>query len=546
MTHKSTGLGGLLLTAALFAPGHLWAAPAVPAPGESIPEAPAKEESPLSSDLERESPQGGEERFTLSAIRVEHEGLPLSDEKIKSITDGIIGREVTIGELHEDLSALTRYAREKGYPAATAYIPPQTAVEGSLVVRIAPGRFGKITVENDSGLKDSVAEGILAGLHAGDIIKSRTLETALQNLRELSGIEVYGVLSPGREEGTSDLTVKVAKGKKNSLIVYTENYGSKTAGRYRYGLQGELGNLGGTGGRVDLGAMISSEDQHGYNISAEMPVGHSATKLGLGFSRSDYELGAGAEELGATGMANTYSIYGRTPLWNTSRSALAITYGFDYRDMTDELETFNVSWKKHSYAFKLGLDGMNRWPRSKTFLHYNLGLHTGKLVPDSTEAEELAALGDTKGHFTKGTLDVTAVQGLGKDFDLLCKLSAQKAGSNLDSSEHIYLGGPHGIRAYPQGEGSGDEGILGTMEFRWHTPAKGLTLSTYLDAGHIRIAHNSSESMTLKGWGVGITYSKPDDWFVRLDYARRIGSDDLMSRDAESRQQMWFMAGKIF
>ncbi len=42
---------------------------------------------------------------------------------------------------------------------------------------------------------------------------------------------------------------------------------------------------------------------------------------------------------------------------------------------------------------------------------------------------------------------------LGHATDILCKFSAQKASGNLDSSEHIYLGGAHGVRAYPQGEG---------------------------------------------------------------------------------------------
>ena len=52
--------------------------------------------------------------------------------------------------------------------------------------------------------------------------------------------------------------------------------------------------------------------------------------------------------------------------------------------------------------------------------------------------------------------------------------------------------------------------------------------------------------MTLKGWGLGLTYTRPGDWFARLDYARRIGSDELMSREAEGRQRVWFMAGKMF
>ena len=63
----------------------------------------------------------------------------------------------------------------------------------------------------------------------------------------------------------------------------------------------------------------------------------------------------------------------------------------------------------------------------------------------------------------------------------------------------------------------------------------------------IEIARSGDEgSMTLKGWGVGLAYTKPGSWFARLDYARRIGSDELMSREAESKGRIWFMAGKVF
>jgi hypothetical protein len=157
-----------------------------------------------------------------------------------------------------------------------------------------------------------------------------------------------------------------------------------------------------------------------------------------------------------------------------------------------------------------------------------------------------AVAGADKGAFSKGTFDLTTVQKLGGPFDVMLKLSGQIAGCNLDSSEHIYLGGARGVRAYPQGEASGDEGLLGTLELRYHTPVKGLVLSTYFDAGHVRIEKDDHGSMTLKGWGIGLSYTKPNDWFARFDYARRIGSDDKMTEDARSRQRMWFIAGKVF
>ena len=541
MTKKSVGI---ILAAAMLFPARLLAAPAVPAPGESLP-APRGEGNPLTNEMEIEAQSSGGERFKLNSVRVEHEGLRLSDEKLIGIFSHLTGREISAIELGEGISALTRYAREKGYPAATAYVPSQTAADGNLTVAIAPGRLGKIRIENESGLKDHVAMGILAGLHEGEIIKGRILETALRNLRDLSGVEAVGVLSPGDGEGTSDLTVKIAKGKETSLIVYSENYGSRSAGRYRYGLQGEIGNIFGTGGKLNLGTLISNKDQHGYNISLEIPTGHSATRLGMGFSRSDYELGAGLEELGAKGITNTYSVFGRTPILATAQSSLELTYGYDYRAITDEMTKFDFSWKKHSHILNLGLSGAEH--HGMTHMTYSLGLHTGTLVPDSEAADELGRLGDTTGRFTKGTIDITAVQVLGKRFDILGKLSGQKAASNLDSSEHIYLGGARGVRAYPQGEASGDEGLLGTLELRCHAPAEGLTFSAYLDAGHVAISKSGGDgNMTLKGWGVAVSYARPGDWFARLDYARRIGGDELMSEDAKAHGRIWFIAGKVF
>jgi hemolysin activation/secretion protein len=385
---------------------------------------------------------------------------------------------------------------------------------------------------------------MLAGLKPGDIIRTGKVENALYNLRDLSGVEVQGVLSPGAEQGTSDITVRVTNKKKTSVVLYSENYGNESAGRYRYGLQGEVRNLSGSGDRLNLGALLSNKHQHNYNISYETTLGRSGSRLGLGFSRADYDLGNVFAALGAEGVANTYSLYGRTTLWNTSGSALALTYGYDYRDITDEMKEFGVSWKKHSHAVHLGLDGFGRSDRFR--VQYNAAVYTGTLVPDSDMADTLGTLGRTKGRFTKGTADVTAVQGIGKNFDMLLKLSGQKAANNLDSSEHIILGGARGVRAYPQGEASGDEGVLGTLELRYHTPVKGLVLSTYFDAGHVRIEKEAGDSMTLKGWGIGLTYSKPDDWFARFDYARRIGSDDNMSDEARSRQRMWFIVGKVF
>ena len=90
---------------------------------------------------------------------------------------------------------------------------------------------------------------------------------------------------------------------------------------------------------------------------------------------------------------------------------------------------------------------------------------------------------------------------------------------------------------------SGDEGILGNLEMLYHMPVPGLTLSTYFDADTVKTEKSQRGNITLKGWGIGLSYNKPSDWFVRLDYARCIGFANNLSKDVSSKQRVWFISG---
>ena len=136
----------------------------------------------------------------------------------------------------------------------------------------------------------------------------------------------------------------------------------------------------------------------------------------------------------------------------------------------------------------MGLSGSARQSNSAVF--YDITLTHGTLGTDSVNAEQLDNRSHFSGKFTKGNANITAVQALGHSVDILFKGQGQMASKNLDSSERFYLGGAQGVRAYPQGEASGDQGILGTAELRYHTPVRGLTLSCYLDGGEVRLQND--------------------------------------------------------
>ncbi len=540
----SSLLTALLVSAAVFFPAAAEAAQAVPEPGESLQHPKMEENGKLTVEDAEEKPAAGEEvRLVLSSVRIEHEGMKLKDEELSAIIDPLTGHEISAAELNAGITALTQYARNHGYPAALAYIPEQTATEGNLRVCFAPGRYGAIQIDSQDVLRRGISAGYLAGLREGDIIESDKLENALRNLMDIPGIKVDAALVPGSAQGTSDLRVRVLHGKRSSYVLYAENYGSEGTGRYRYGLQAEWRNIEGSGSRLNVGGMLSNGEQNAYNIGYEIPVGHSATTLGISYSHSSYELGSIWSQLGAEGKSDTFSLYGKTPLQHLARSSMNLLYGVNYRKLKDEMQGIDFG-DRHSYSASLGLGGMVRG--EKNVLQYNVSVHGGNVVTDSDFAEQFGAAAGDKGTFFKGTADLLGLQQLGGPFDVMLKVSGQKAANNLDSSEHIYLGGARGVRAYPQGEGSGDEGALGTLEFRYHTKLPGLIFSVYYDAGHIHTEKRSGGGQTLQGWGLGLTYSRPDDWFARVDYARRIGLDEGLSNDAQSRERFWFMVGKVF
>ena len=529
----------------LTAPQLTWAAPVLPDTHGAVKNQLPKNEARVENDLPGEPADQSTKSFTLQKLTVDRENLQVNEAALNEIAENYVGRLVTMNDLNKAIGEVTMYCRTHGYPAAAAYLPSQTTGDGALVIKILPGRYGKVKLDNQSGIKDRQAESYLRGLKSGDIIHAEKLETALYNLSNLGGVQAAGVLSPGAGIGTSDVTVKLTKGKKNTAIVYAENYGSASSGRYRYGVQDTIQNLSGRGDKLSLGALVSNHDLRNGAVSYELPAGPSGTMVGISYSHLDYDLGGAFSSLGANGHADTYAIYGKTPFYVTANRSLYANYGYNYRKLRDDLDSFSQSSRKHSHSFFVGVSGQNR--KGKAVVQYDLNICHGTLGMDSDDARLQNTMAATEGAYTKGVVNVQYVQGFDQRWDLLVKGQAQLASRNLDSSEDIYLGGANGVRAYPQGEASGDAGYTGTAELRYQTGVPGLVLSTYLDAGHVQLSKDSSSgSETLKGYGFAVSYTKPGDWFARLDYARRIGLGDKLSTDAQSRQRMWFMAGKIW
>ena len=543
------GLAACVCAGLACASGTSFAAPSLARPGADI----ASEQPRSEIGIEDVTPcyrqDGDDAQFTIENFIMEAPDLFLDKAELTRILEEGMGENRTMAQLRRTVDTLTSYCRTHGYPAAAVYLPPQDSPDGVVVLRVLPGRYDEIVIENNSRLKTPVAKRIIAGLKTNDIITTEKLETALYSVSDATGARAVGVLGPGEAFGTSKLTVRIEDSKESNTVFYVENYGSPSTGRYRYGLQETLYDPSGAGDKVSLGTLISNGSLRNFYANYETVVGRGGTTLGLGISRMNYKVSGALAPIGAEGNSLTLSLFGQTPLYHLTDRSLLVRYGYNYRDLNDDITAFDLEGKKHSHSIYAGLVGTQRFTGGTT-LSYNANLTMGWLGYDSLYSEILGRLNQTnEGMYTKLEADATAVQRLGNMTDFLVKVSGQKASRNLDSSEEFYLGGPNGVRAYAQGEGAGDEGILATAELRYHTPVRGLTFSTFYDVGSVRKSRaplSEDNAITLRGWGLAAAYNNPGDWFARVDYARRIGLDESVSAKNNARNRVWFMAGKIW
>jgi hemolysin activation/secretion protein len=137
-------------------------------------------------------------------------------------------------------------------------------------------------------------------------------------------------------------------------------------------------------------------------------------------------------------------------------------------------------------------------------------------------------------------------------WSLFGAISGQFASKNLDSSEKFSLGGAEGVRAYPQGEGVGDVGLLATAELRYLLdPGRWgqVELGGFIDYGAVKINRNAflpgPENRHLSAFGMSMLWNLPENWQVRASVARKLGSEAAQS-DSDSTVRAWLRAMKGF
>ena len=549
-----------LIVAALVATGQSAYAQQPPAAGQlqQIPPAAAPRRSTPDIRIERPDPsvdavaEGASIR--VDALRVTGATL-FTEAELVATADVTPGHDLTLPELRNAAARITRFYNDRGYVLAQAYLPAQDVVGGTVTIAVIEGRYGAIELRNQSGVPDALAGGMLDGLNPGDPVAIAPLERRLLLLSDIPGVVVHSTLSPGAEVGSSDLTVDLTRARRISGSLEADNAGNRYTGAYRFGGSVNLHNPTGLGDLISLRLLASTEGLAYGRAAWQAPLGDAT--VGLAYTHLQYDLGREFAVLDAGGTADIFSVFASYPLIRSRNANLYALASFDAKFLSDEIGLVSQVSDKEIRALTVGLRGDSRdgfggggWNTG------SWSWTSGELDIESPfERAADAVTARSQGGFNKLQYAVSRLQTVSGPLSLYGSLRGQMATDNLDPSEKMELGGAYAVRAYPEGEAYGDEGYVATIEARlaldqWTASLPGrFQLIGFVDAGEVDFAHDpwfaGSNHARRSGVGAGVVWSGPDDLFVRVTYAHRLG-DQIATSGSDDSGRVWFQIVKLF
>lgn len=396
---------------------------------------------------------------------------------------------VGINKLKQLTALITKYYRNQGYFVARAYIPQQTIQNGIVEIAIIEGIYGEFSLENQSLVDNDVLQGYFSQLSRTHVISVGSLEKQILLVNDLSGVVITNATSyPGKNIGEGNFVINAQPTQKYSSYSALNNYGSRYTGEYKLAVGATVNSIGGVGDALSLNTMISDTQNLKYlNLNYERALGYTGFKGNINASLIKYNLDNiftdSAKTTKYVGYGTINILVGtlRYPIKKTKSHTQEIALEFMHNNMDDTngvknlpLGTLTITGttKKSVNAATLSISDSREctFLEKATQIDTRMSLTRGRVNMDNDYALSNDT-SQTAGSFSKANVNLSFTQQLLDKTTLKVTIEAQKSfGKNLDSSQDISVSGSGGVRAYEDGELSGDQAVRFSLDLIYSLP----------------------------------------------------------------------------
>ncbi len=477
------------------------------------------------------------------------------------ITAAYVGPKKGFEDLVDAAAEVTRYLqRELGYYLAYAYVPEQAAEGGVIRLAVLEGRLDEVVLNWRDGLAvdRDVVQAYLDRLPRGEVLKVGDIERVVFLVNDLRGMTARFELTPGRLPGTATLVVTPTAEKRSTGKLELDANGTDALGLYRATGLLQVNSPLGRGDGLTLNALASSTGGLAFALLGyNTPLGSDGFKLGASLSAVKYQLDTDAFPLDLHGTAATVNVYGLYPVVRARNLNLFALLSLEQKTYDDR--NLNSGAKRKVELATLGTTGDFRDSLFGGAVNtYELNVLSGRVTPLQGNSPNL----EDDARFTKLTYGFSRLQDLVTGRALIyTSLRGQHALNNLDTTEQFRLGGADAVRAFASGEGSGDSGVVGTLELRLLPPeawfgrlAREFVVSAFVDAGYVQYRYRpragnlpatEANHMLLSGAGVGLAWVRAGEYSLRLSVARATGGT-LRGATSKPGTRAYLQAAMLF
>jgi hemolysin activation/secretion protein len=476
-------------------------------------------------------------RIDIEAFSVADDAPPELRAALARLTAPFIGKSRSFEDLANAAAEVTRFLQsDLGYYLGYAYIPEQQTVGGVVRIAVLEGRLDEVRLNWSDGLpvKREVVQAYLDELVPGSILKVRDVERVVFLVNDLRGITAQVEVQAGSKPGTATLVVTPRADATWTARADLDANGSRYLGRFKLTGLATMNSPFGRGDGLTGNVLASTTGGLFFGlVNYTTPVGSSGLKLGTSVSAVRYQLDKEEFPLDLTGTAVTVSGFGLYPVIRSRNLNFFSLLSLEHKQFGDKTAS-TPAVKKSSDTLALGGNGDFRDSLLSGGVNtYEFSAIAGRLKFDVEQS------GQAPANFTKLTAGFTRLQNIVTNRLLAyVAVRGQLGMQNLDNTEQFRLGGADGVRAFAPGEGTGDSGVIGSLELRFLPPesifgriGRESVVSLFYDVGRYRQRKDPAEeyvlnpdfenSATLAGAGIAATWVRPGEFALRLSIASR-------------------------
>jgi hemolysin activation/secretion protein len=444
----------------------------------------------------------------------------------------------TVNQLQAVADSVRALYRDKGFILTQAFVPAQSIVKGVVQIQVLEGKLGAVRVVDNKHYRTStLTSGFTSAI--GETVNENEMDVRILRLSSYPGLSVFGVFTPGTEEGASDLVLKVQREKPVDFTIGADNYGNPSGGEYRAHAGIAWNDPLGIGDVLQLYGLeafpVSSDRFSGakttYGSGAyALPLFSGQAALSVAYNSNRYTPGGQALS-SLTGDGSDANLELDVDLLRSRAGRLYVYGRGDYKQakLNEPVPIGTVEEKLAEGTVGVHFDHTDGGARGQWvgYLEFadgsnsRSGVETIRIVSDSS--------------YNLERFNLERIQGLTAFQFLHFKVAGQHTSDALPSLDQSSLGGPASVRAYAVADYVADKSLIATAEY--YFPIPGLTsragpggtpwgrllqIRLFYDYGHGQLNKTlpgEFPSLTMQGYGGGIQVNASNHLLFNFDVA---------------------------